>query len=59
LRNYRKDGALFHNRLVIKPLFGPGGEVLYYLGVQYDITKQVNAEEEIAKLNARLESVGA
>jgi PAS domain S-box-containing protein len=59
LRNYRKTGELFHNRLVVKPLFGPLGEVIYYLGVQYDITKQVRAEEEIGKLSERLELVGA
>jgi hypothetical protein len=27
----------------------------YYLGVQYDITKQVVAEQEIKRLNDRLE----
>ncbi len=53
LRNYRKSGELFHNRLVVKPLFGAAGEVLYFLGVQYDITKQVRAEEEIGKLTAK------
>ena len=59
LRNYRKTGELFHNRLVVKPLFGPLGEVIYYLGVQYDITKQVRAEEEIGRLSEKLELVGA
>jgi hypothetical protein len=33
--------------------------VLYCLGVRYDITKQMNAEEEIVRLNARLETVNA
>ena len=59
LRNYRKTGELFHNRLVVKPLLGPLGEVIYYLGVQYDITKQVRAEEEIGRLSEKLELVGA
>ncbi|MFY9658619.1 MAG: PAS domain-containing protein [Methylocystis sp.] len=59
LRNYRKSGELFHNRLVVKPLLGPLGEVIYYLGVQYDITKQVRAEEEIGRLSEKLELVGA
>ena len=59
LRNYRKSGELFHNRLVVKPLFGAAGEVLYFLGVQYDITKQVRAEEEIGRLSEKLELVGA
>lgn len=55
LRNYRKNGELFHNRLVIKPLFDNKGQVVYFLGIQYDISKQVQAEEEINKLNAQLE----
>ncbi len=58
LRNYRKNGELFHNRLVIKPLFDNRGDVVYYLGVQYDITKQVEAEDEISRLSSQLELSG-
>lgn len=54
LRNYRKDGTLFHNHLEITPLFDHKGELLYYLGVQYDITYKVDAESEIRHLNAML-----
>jgi len=55
LRNYRKNGELFHNRLVVKPLTDDRGNVVYYLGVQYDITEQVNARQEIDKLSKQLE----
>ena len=51
LRNYKKDGTLFHNRLKITPLFDKKHRVIYYLGVQYDITNQVNASNEIKELN--------
>ena len=51
LRNYKKDGTLFHNHLKITPLLDNKNRVLYYLGVQYDITYQVNAENEISRLN--------
>ncbi len=54
LRNYRKDGALFHNRLSISPLYDMGGRLLYLLGIQYDATVQVRAESEIAELKAKL-----
>ena len=57
LRNYRKNGELFYNRLSITPLFDSDGRVLYYLGVQYDVTKQVLAEAEIKRLNERLEAL--
>ena len=59
LRNYKKNGELFHNRLVVKPLVDDRGNVVYFLGVQYDITEQVNAQRESDKLSKELElSVG-
>ncbi|MFM8340865.1 MAG: PAS domain-containing protein [Methylomonas sp.] len=54
LKNYKKDGTLFHNRLKIVPLFDRKQRVLYYLGVQYDITDKVNADNEIRSLNELL-----
>jgi PAS domain S-box-containing protein len=55
LRNYRKNGELFYNRLVVKPLIDSKGDLIYFLGVQYDVTKQIKAQEEIDKLSARLQ----
>ena len=57
LRNYRKDGVLFYNHLALTPLFDREGRLIYYLGVQYDVTRQVQAEEEIRRLSDNLESV--
>lgn len=54
LRNYKKDGTLFHNHLKIIPLFDNKQRVIYYLGVQYDITEQVNAKQEINNLTSLL-----
>lgn len=54
LRNYKKDGELFYNRLDIKPLLDDRGNIVYYLGVQYDITDQVKAKQEIEKLSQQL-----
>lgn len=51
LRNYKKDGTLFYNNFKITPLFDKKHRVIYYLGVQYDITEQVKANDEIATLN--------
>ncbi len=56
LRNYRKDGTLFYNHLKIVPLFDKKQRVLYYLGVQYDITQQVDANNQIKSLTALLNS---
>ena len=54
LRNYKKDGTLFHNHLKIVPLFDKKQRVIYYLGVQYDITQKINAEHEIQSLTSLL-----
>ncbi|SFM61390.1 PAS domain-containing protein [Nitrosomonas communis] len=57
LRNYRKNGEMFYNHLIITPLFDAHGNVLYYLGVQYDVTQQRRAEEEIKRLTEQLAEV--
>lgn len=58
LRNYRKDGSLFYNQFSIRPLRDPEGRLLYYLGIQYDVTDKVLAEQELARLNALLARAG-
>lgn len=57
LRNYRKNGELFFNRLAIRPLLDREGRVIYYLGVQYDVTHQVRAREEIEKLRFEIDKL--
>ena len=57
LRNYRKNGDLFYNHLALTPLFDREGKLIYYLGVQYDVTRQIQAEEEIQRLSQELEGV--
>ncbi|MDW7598182.1 MAG: PAS domain-containing protein [Nitrosomonadaceae bacterium] len=54
IRNYKKSGELFYNHLEMTPLFDPHGNLLYYLGVQFDITTQIRAAEEIKLLTSRL-----
>jgi len=57
IRNYRKDGELFYNHLKINPLFDRKGQVIYFLGVQYDITYKVKAKNEIDELTAKLNAM--
>ena len=58
LRNYRRDGSLFYNQFSIRPLFDPKGKLIYYLGIQYDVTDKVKAQEELNRLNSLLEAIG-
>ncbi len=57
LRNYRKNGELFYNHLNMSPLFDSHGNILYFLGVQYEVTEQVRAAEEIRELKKQLEAL--
>ena len=59
IRNYKKSGEMFHNHLALTPPFDDQNRLLYYLGVQYDITMQVEAEREIARLKQRLADLTA
>lgn len=58
LRNYRKDGALFFNQFTIRPLFDPDGRLIYFLGIQYDVTEKVRARDELGRLNTLLAAAG-
>ena len=55
LRNYRKDGTLFHNCFTVRPLFDPQGALIYFLGIQYDVSDLVLAEQTVSRLSAQLE----
>lgn len=57
LRNYRKNGELFYNHLKMMPLFDSKDNLLYFLGVQYDATQQVKADEEIKQLKEQLNAL--
>ncbi|MDJ1180141.1 PAS domain S-box protein [Roseofilum sp. BLCC_M91] len=47
LRNYRKDGTLFWNRISISPIHNDRGTLTHYLGIQNDITELKNAEARL------------
>jgi PAS domain S-box-containing protein len=50
LRNYKKDGTPFFNEFTIRPLFDREGAVVYYLGIQHDVTDELLAKEEAKRL---------
>jgi len=61
LRNYHKDGSMFWNELSISPIYSDEDQLTYYIGIQKDVTAQVEAEarakaaeQELAELRAKL-----
>ena len=47
LRNYRKDGTEFWNRVTLTPIYDDSGELVRYLGTQEDITERKEREREL------------
>ncbi|MRH78427.1 PAS domain-containing protein [Spiribacter sp. C176] len=55
LRNYKKNGELFYNQLTIQPLRDSQGNLLYYLGAQYDVTDLITAQREAERMSILLD----
>jgi len=59
LRNYRKDGSQFWNELSISPVFNEQDQLMYYIGVQKDVTRQVEAEKRALRAETELAELRA
>lgn len=47
LRNYRKDGEMFFNQLSLSPITNDRDDVTHFIGIQNDVTKEKQLEEEM------------
>lgn len=56
LKNYRKDGSLFWNELSISPVVAETG-LTYYIGIQKDVTQQVEALVRAEKAEKELQEL--
>ena len=61
LKNYRKDGSVFWNELSVTPFYDEIDQITYYIGIQKDVTTQVElsleletARETIQRLSEQL-----
>jgi PAS domain S-box-containing protein len=55
IRNYRKDGSSFWNRLFIMPISDEAGRIAYFLSIQLDVTQAHRAQDAQAGLQLRQE----
>ena len=55
LRNYRKDGSLFWNELIIAPMHDAQGTLTHLIGIQTDVTERVHAQQALEQAHADLE----
>ncbi len=54
VRNYRKDGTMFWNKLSIIPVRNDRNELTHYIGIISDITGQRQAQQKLKKSQERL-----
>jgi len=59
LRNYRKDGSAFWNELSITPVLNESDQLTYYIGIQKDVTEQVEAKQRVRELEAEVTELKA
>jgi PAS domain S-box-containing protein len=55
LRNYRKDGTLFHNELSVTPMRNRSRDVTHLIWQQSNVTAQIEREEKMVALIAEKE----
>lgn len=53
LRNHKKNGELFWNRLLISPVFDRDGELTYFFASQFDVTLE---REKLGNLSKTLQN---
>lgn len=55
LRNYRKDGSLFHSNLILAPVKDEADLVTHFVGIQTDITEKFTAEKALEQARERMQ----
>jgi PAS domain S-box-containing protein len=54
IRNYRKDGTPFWNELSITPVFNEADQLTYFIGIQKNVTAEVDALQRVEALEAEI-----
>jgi PAS domain S-box-containing protein len=53
LRNYRKDGTMYWNRLHVAPITDASGELTHYAGIQHDVTDEIMTQQKLRESEIR------
>ena len=54
LRNYKKNGEMFFNKLTISPVRNESGSLTHFIGIGEDISRHVFNEKELRAANKKL-----
>ena len=55
--NYNKFNQPYHNSLQITPVFDEQGKLKNFIAIQKDITKEIQAKQDILNINSRFELI--
>lgn len=59
LKNYKKNGDVFWNELSVTPFYDEVDQLTYYIGVQKDVTEEVNLREALDEANEKIAQLEA
>jgi len=59
IRNYRKDGTPFWNELSITPVLNEADQLTYFIGIQKNVTAEVDALQRVEALEAEIRELKA
>lgn len=51
LRNYRKNGELFWNRLSLSPVIDSSSQLTHFIGIQKDISREISLVDNLKRMN--------
>jgi two-component system sensor kinase FixL len=57
LRNRRKDGTLYWDRVAISPIINSKGDITHFLSIQTDITEHRKTEERLRESDNRVRAI--
>lgn len=57
IKNYRKDGTAFWNKLSLSPLRDDRGNLTHFVGIQSDLSERIEVQEALQQANDQLQSI--
>ncbi len=57
IKNYRKDGTPFWNKLSLSPLRDDSGNMTHFVGTQSDLSERIEVQEALQQANDQLQTI--
>ncbi|MEG3898182.1 MULTISPECIES: EAL domain-containing protein [unclassified Microcoleus] len=57
IKNYRKDGTFFWNKLSLSPVRDDSGNLTHFVGAQFDLSERIDVQEALQQANDQLQTI--